>query len=345
MLLLKPWEGAGASELPYRVDTLAGHGVAVDYSDAVHHRPWTYPPVRRVVRRLERLGAPFLQTLLATGRIARSDAVVAQFESQANALAVLRALRLWPYTRPRLVVVACWLAMDAPTFAPWRRRLYRWAYRGVDRLVYFSPNQTEVYREVLGVPPEKLRFLPFGIDHERYRPSEDGGDDGYVLAVGRDRGRDWPTFFDAVRGSGLDVRVACRPEDIVGLDVPPEVTVVGYVDRARYRALLDRARVVVVATHVRAYPTGQSVTLEAMAMGRCCVVTDTPAMGPYVRHGVDALTVPPADSGALRAAIDKAVADGELRRRLGAAARAAVEQRFTAAAMWGTIRELAVGPA
>jgi glycosyltransferase involved in cell wall biosynthesis len=68
-------------------------------------------------------------------------------------------------------------------------------------------------------------------------------------------------------------------------------------------------------------------------------------MGPYVRHGVDALTVPPADSGALRAAIDKAVADGELRRRLGAAARAAVEQRFTAAAMWGTIRELAVGPA
>jgi glycosyltransferase involved in cell wall biosynthesis len=329
----------GRWRLPLAVDAITEAGVDLEWSDAVHRRPWTYGPVRRVVRRLERLATPWLQTVLATRRIARADAVVAVFESQGSFLAFLRSLRIWPYTRPRYAVVSTWLAMDAERFGRWRLRWYRWAYRGVDRLVFFSPNQAAVYRDVLGIPEERLAPVPFGIDHEHFAP-QDVDEQDYLLAVGRDRGRDWATLFAAVRATDLKLKVAARPEDLEGLELPPNVEYVGYLPLDEYRDLTAAARVVVVPTEVRAYPTGQTVLLEAMALARCCVVTDTPAMRDYVDDGATALVVPPADPAALRAAIERAWTADELRRRIGAGARRSVEQRFNSVAMWERIAEL-----
>jgi len=119
--------------------------------------------------------------------------------------------------------------------------------------------------------------------------------------------------------------------------VPANVTVLGTIDRSTYRDLTARARVVVVPTRPLAYPTGQSVTLESMAMGKCCVVSATPAMADYLHDDVDALLVPPHDPEALRDAIDRAVADPDLRKRIGVAAHQAVEETFNAAAMWRTV--------
>lgn len=330
---------AGRWRLPLAADAITEAGVELDWSDAVHRRPWTYGPVRAVVRQLERLATPWLQTVLATRRIARADAVVAVFESQGSFLAFLRSLRIWPYTKPRYAVVATWLAMDAEQFGRWRLRWYRWAYRGVDRLVFFSPNQAEVYRDVLGIPDERLAPVPFGVDDEYFTP-QDVNDQDYVLAVGRDRGRDWATLFAAVRGTDLKLKVAARPGDVEGVDLPPNVEYVGFLPLDEYRDLTAAARVVVVPTKVRAYPTGQTVLLEAMALARCCVVTDTPAMRDYVEDESTALVVPPNDPMALRAAIERAHADDELRRRIGAGARRSVEKHFNSVAMWERIAEL-----
>jgi glycosyltransferase involved in cell wall biosynthesis len=70
------------------------------------------------------------------------------------------------------------------------------------------------------------------------------------------------------------------------------------------------------------------------------VVTDTPAMRDYVEDDATALVVPPADPPALRAAIERAYDDSELRRRIGAGARLSVEERFNSVAMWKRIAEL-----
>jgi glycosyltransferase involved in cell wall biosynthesis len=331
----------GRWRLPLAVDAIAEAGVELDWSDAVHRWPWATGPVHAVVRRLERLTAPWLQTVLATRRIARADAVVAVFESQGIFLAFLRSLHIWPYTRPRYAVVATWLAMDIERFGRWRRRAYRWAYRGVDRLVFFSPNQAAVYRDVLGIPDERLAAVRFGVDHEHFAP-RDVDEQDYVLAVGRDRGRDWTTLFDAVRDTDLKVKLAARPEDIEGLELPPNVEDVGFLPLDEYRDLTAGARVVAVPTRVRAYPTGQTVLLEAMALARCCVVTDTPALRGYVEDGTTALVVPPGDPAALRKALDRAYSDDDLRRRIGAGARRSVEERFNSMEMWQRIAELVI---
>jgi len=252
----------------------------------------------------------------------------------------VRALHIPPFRRPGYVIISCWLVRDLQRIGRARKLLYRFAYRSVDRLVYFSENQADVIARELRVPRDRLRNVHFGVDDELFAPSG-RPDEGFVLAVGRDAGRDWRTFLDAVRGLDTPVKLACRDGALAGLDVPDKVEVLGYVSRADYRDLLDRARVVVVASEPRDYPTGQSVTLEAMATARCCVVTDTVAMSEYVRDGETALLVPPHDAPALRASIARALEDRALRDRIGAAARADVEQKFTARAMWARIAEIA----
>jgi glycosyltransferase involved in cell wall biosynthesis len=330
--------GGRAGHLPYRVDHLAAEGFRVGYIDAIYRRPWSYPPVARVIDGLERIGAPFLQTFIGAPRIARSDVTIAMFESEGNALAWLRSHRFPFFSRPKLVVMACWLADLLPSFSARKRDLYRRAYRCVDLLLYFSSNQREIYEEYLGFASERLRFVPFGIDDEFFRPVE-GRQEDFVLVVGRDRGRDWSTLFQAVQDTDIKVKVLCRAGEVEGQEIPANVEVLGYVDRFTYRHLLARARLVVVPNHVRAYPTGQSVTLESMSMGKCCVVTDTPAMRDYLADGDNALLVPPGDPEALRRSIDRAMGDDDLRQTIGEHATASIEDRFTARAMWGAIAQ------
>jgi glycosyltransferase involved in cell wall biosynthesis len=346
-VLLQAFEGAalraaraGAPDLPYRADTITEAGVTLSITDAHLAGRWNSGLAGWLRRAAERATAPFLQTLLARRAIATSDTTIAMFESQGNAVAFLRSLHVGPFRRPGFVIVNCWLARDLQRFGPARRTLYRFAYRSVDRIVCFSENQRAVISRDLGFPAERIEDVHFGVDHEFFAPSG-RPDGGHVLAVGRDQGRDWRTFLEAVRGIDAMVKVACRDGALDGLDIPPNVEVLGFVDRSTYRTLLQEAAVVVVASEPRDYPTGQSVTLEAMACARCCVVTATPAMSEYVRDGETALLVAPFDAAALRDAISCALDDGLLRGRIGAAARRDVEERFTARVMWARIADIA----
>jgi len=71
--------------------------------------------------------------------------------------------------------------------------------------------------------------------------------------------------------------------------------------------------------------------LEAMAAGLPVVATAVGSTGEAVDHGVTGLLVPPEDVGALADALARLVGDGELRARMGSAARARYEAHFTAA--------------
>jgi len=322
-------------QLPYRMDHLEEHGLCLHWTDALYRPGWPDSRVAAALRRVESLTAPFAQTALMARSIAAAPVTLAMFESEANALAVAR--RAWPGHRSSvLAVVTCWLAQILEGCPPARRAAYRWAYRSVDRVYFFSRNQGPVLEEELGLGSDQLRYVPFGVDDETFAPK--GGADGdYILVVGRDSGRDWPTLFAALEGIDLSVKLCCRPRDIAGLRVPAGVDVLGYVDRNTYRHLLGRARTVAVVTKPVLYPSGQSVLLEAMAMARAVVVTGTPALADYIDDGVTALVVPPGDVAALRRRLVEAASDDNLRASIGRAARQTVQRSFSARTMWSTI--------
>lgn len=85
------------------------------------------------------------------------------------------------------------------------------------------------------------------------------------------------------------------------------------------------------------------VLAEAMAAGAACVTYNSSNMPELIDHERNGLLVPIADIDALANAIVRLCNDAELRKRLGAAARQTVHERFSAERMTEDYEALIAG--
>jgi glycosyltransferase involved in cell wall biosynthesis len=84
---------------------------------------------------------------------------------------------------------------------------------------------------------------------------------------------------------------------------------------------------IVVHASTQPEPFGRTIA-EAMACGRAVIVSRTAGAAELITDGVDALSVPPGDARSLAAALHRLIQEGELRQRLGQAARQTALRRF-----------------
>ena len=97
----------------------------------------------------------------------------------------------------------------------------------------------------------------------------------------------------------------------------------GFVPQNELFALFERAAVVVVTSEREGLPM---VVLEAMARGKTVVSTPVGGIPTVIEDGKTGFLVPVGDMAATRAAIERALADPELRHRIGEAARERVRE-------------------
>ena len=100
----------------------------------------------------------------------------------------------------------------------------------------------------------------------------------------------------------------------------------GFVPHDELERLYARAAVVACPSRREGFGV---VCAEAMAYGRPVVAGDVGGLRDLVRHEETGLLVPPGDVGALRAALQRLLADPDLRRRFGEAGRARIAEHFT----------------
>jgi glycosyltransferase involved in cell wall biosynthesis len=100
----------------------------------------------------------------------------------------------------------------------------------------------------------------------------------------------------------------------------------GFVPHDEVLRLIERAAVVAAPSRREGF--GVTVA-EAMARGRPVVASAVGGLLDLVVDGETGLLVPPRDPAALRAALERLLGDGELRARLGAAARERARERFS----------------
>ena len=207
----------------------------------------------------------------------------------------------------------------------------------------------------IGAAAERTEVLPYGVDTERFAPSVDArlatrrrlgiGDAPLVFTAGRlvrKKGfeyligatarlaRRWPAIRVAIAGGGdLDGELKQRARDA---GVAHVVQFLGAVVQSEIPAWLSAADVVAVpsvrddAGNVDGLP---NVVLEALASGTPLVSTPAGGIASVVEHGRTGLLVPERDPDALAAAIETLLADGQLRTRVGEAARREVCERYT----------------
>lgn len=320
--------GEVPAPLPYGVDALQDAGFSLRGAPRAVEPPWRR--VRDVVE--HRAGFPVERALRGARVAGQADVVIALLEREGFAAGLAKRAGLTPYARTPLVIWSCWLADDIRRADPGQRARLKRRFEAADLITHLSRHETEIFTD-LGIAEERLFAVTYGVSDEFYRPGP-AERDIELLAVGQDRGRDYATLFDAIRGTDLTLDLVCRPDNVAGLDVPANVRMHGVVPLPTYRALLRRARVVAVPTRDLAYPTGSSVALESASSAACVVVTGTRAMRDYFADGVDARLVDEGDAEGWRSVLTELRDDEGQRERLGAAARRSVQTTFNARHMW-----------
>jgi glycosyltransferase involved in cell wall biosynthesis len=97
----------------------------------------------------------------------------------------------------------------------------------------------------------------------------------------------------------------------------------GFVPQRELFGLMDRTAVLLLTSEREGLP---NVVLEAMARGKTVVCTPVGGIPAVIEDGVTGLLVPVGDVEATRAAVERALSDADLRRRIGAAARERVRE-------------------
>jgi glycosyltransferase involved in cell wall biosynthesis len=175
-----------------------------------------------------------------------------------------------------------------------------------------SAQLTEAAR---GAGARDARWIPNGVEIPREIGEE--ADEPEVVFVGRlSEEKGIRELVQATQGLNLVVAGDGPLRDLV-----PKA--LGFVSHAEAQRLIARAAVVVLPSHREGLPM---VLLEAMAHGRAIVATPVGGIPSLIEDGVTGLLVPNGDAAALREAIARLLGDEELRRKLGAAARARVQE-------------------
>jgi glycosyltransferase involved in cell wall biosynthesis len=227
----------------------------------------------------------------------------------------------------------CSHTMIAHTLFPKKKQLF-FSVAGVgkvlDRVLVYSTSEERLAVDTLGLPASAVQRIYYHADQRFFRPDGRPTEPNSICAAGQLL-RDYDCLVDAVRGLPVRVQIAAgspwieRP--LEPKRVLPDNVSWGRMNRYELRELYARSALAVVPILQNHYQTGIATILEMMAMGKCVIATRTHGQTDTIVDGETGVYVPPSDPGALRAAIERLLANPDEAARMGQAARKFVEER------------------
>ena len=217
---------------------------------------------------------------------------------------------------------------------PLNRRLAKLTARMPSvRFCCLSSSLASLIQQEYGVPKQQIRVTGFGVDADFFQPVPESTP-SFVLSAGS-ASRDYKTLLLASEGLGVPVKIAADSTwyreklNTDGVVAPENVEIFSSGNLLALRDLYAKSHFVVVPLLDVRYACGYAVIAQAMAMGKAVIVTRNGAPSDMVEDDVTGIYVPPNDVRALREAMLRLLRDPDLARRMGAAARAAVDRNFT----------------
>lgn len=319
---------------PYGVNLLRnqlGHTV-YDGADAKRQ------PLIKIRDVLEhRAGYPILKALQLIPRVVKSEAVLCFLEQHAQFPALLKSKNIPPYASKPLAMISCWLAEELLQASTSERTELVKKYSAVDLIFVLSSNQVDILVDA-GFPRERVEAIHFGFAPELFSYSPHMKKPGLISAVGFDRGRDYVTLIEAARTIKADIHLYTRPELVAGIDLPSNIIFHGLVPFEEYVKVLYESSILAIPTVELAYPTGQTVALEAAATGAALLLTESTAMRDYFDDQV-AYYHPQGDPEAWSLRINQLLEDPQEVAQKGHRASEHVHANFPYLSMWRSIEQ------
>ncbi|MEO1590766.1 MAG: glycosyltransferase family 4 protein [Cyanobacteria bacterium J06632_22] len=228
------------------------------------------------------------------------------------------------------------IATSADKF--WCRRFFLPLYRHLllqcSQILVLGEGSAQHLAEVFNIPHARIACIQFGIDSQFWHPASAASAAPYLLSVGSDLARDYDTLLQAAPDD-LPLKIVTRlPIDATHRG--DNVEVASDFSDTELRQLYQQARLVIVPIKDVYQPSGQSVTLQAMACGKAVILTKTKGIWSpdLMRHLDNCYLVSPGHVQELREAIQYFIRKPSELSRIGKNARATVEsdlnsQRFS----------------
>ncbi len=201
----------------------------------------------------------------------------------------------------------------------------------IDRFLCYATLQQKFIRERWHVPEARAVFTPFMVDADFFHPDQvtpqhtvEGLElDGrpLICAVGLEF-RDYPTLMAAVEGLDVQVVIAAgspwsKREDTTRKRPIPENVIVRRFTQYDLRTVYARSAFMVMPLYENDFQAGVTALLEAMAMERAIICSQTRGQTDVIVNRENGLYVPPEDPAALRQAIEYLLAHPEEAARMG----------------------------
>lgn len=275
-----------------------------------------------------------IRSVVFVPRLLQYDFVIAQDNLLLGYFVSLlsRAFRL--RTRWLYIAISSSTLIRRHSAHPVRLFLLKKFWASYPRIICISSEQREDFIR-LGIPPERLIFLPLGIDENFFKPTDTSLEEDLVVSIGRDMGRDYSTLFEAAERTNHAFMVVAEKKNIPSdRPIPANVSVQYHRSLAEIRDLYARARLAVIASKGSLVPdgsdcSGQTVIMDALAAGKAVIATERSWITDYFVPDQDLVVVPPNDPEALAKAIDALCKDAPRRERLAASGRSKVMAHYT----------------
>jgi len=254
------------------------------------------------------------------------DVIVAIQSSTALALAIWSALGL---IKVPIVAIHCGFQERAHT--RFQKRITSFLLRRIWSQV-FGEGEIGELKRLFAVPEERLMVNQYGVDLSFWTPGKVNDSDRYVFALGNDVLRDYETLVRAALKIDCKVLIVTRKN--IEEKLPPNVELVQGswhgkdIDDSRLREMYRQSLCVIVPLLPGYKPSGQSVTLQAMACGKPVVLSRTAGLWNKegLKDGENVILIEPCDKNALSNAVNTVISDSDIRNKLGAKGRAYVEK-------------------
>ena len=256
-----------------------------------------------------------------SGMAARPDGFITCFPPLAMCVAARKRL-----ARARTPIVAHNFNLGPLISGP-RQQAARFAATAIDRFLVHSPHEVAPYAAYLGVPQERVLFVPLqrrsfplARDEEKERP--------YILSMGSAH-RDYKTLIEALEPLQYRTIIVTRPDTIETLPKHDWIEYRHGLTQSDCEALLARARLSVTPVSNMQTASGQVTFIDAMRAGVAPIVTECPGTEGYLTNGKDGYLVRPFDAGDLREKIAELWQDDAGRDALAARAAQSAANRLS----------------
>ena len=204
----------------------------------------------------------------------------------------------------------------------------------LDAVICLSTSQKIFLERQIPALHRKVYFVPLGIDTQFYKPSYTGKKP-YILAAGRDNGRDYTTVLAVARLlPDQEFHIVCGERNLArDTELPPNVRVFYDVPLQTWNEKFNEAKLLLLVTHADNFKdgsdcSGQIALLQAMACGLPIIATRKEYLKDYVTEGREALVAEPYNPHNIAQKIGE-FADQAYRHTIAVAARERVEKSFS----------------